>query len=89
MDLPDNVLSEGGAGETLRRRMLRDFDLHTTLWLPTGIFYAQGVKANVLFLDKKPTSERLVVSPQRTIWERELVNGLLTGKHPLLATFNE
>ncbi|MEH0984693.1 class I SAM-dependent DNA methyltransferase [Micromonospora sp. CPCC 205556] len=56
--LPDNVLFEGGAGEALRRRMLRDFDLHTMLRLPTGIFYAQGVKANVLFFDKKPAAER-------------------------------
>ncbi len=56
--LPDNVLFEGGAGETLRRRMLRDFDVHTMLRLPTGIFYAQGVKANVLFFDKKPAGER-------------------------------
>jgi type I restriction enzyme M protein len=56
--LPDNVLFEGGAGETLRRRMLNDFDVHTMLRLPTGIFYAQGVKANVLFFDKKPASER-------------------------------
>ncbi|GAA4628657.1 HsdM family class I SAM-dependent methyltransferase [Cellulomonas oligotrophica] len=56
--LPDNVLFEGGAGETLRRRLLRDFDLHTMLRLPTGIFYAQGVKANVLFFDKKPAAER-------------------------------
>jgi type I restriction enzyme M protein len=52
--LPDNVLFEGGAGETLRRRILRDFDLHTMLRLPTGLFYANGVKANVLFFDKKP-----------------------------------
>jgi type I restriction enzyme M protein len=56
--LPDNVLFEGGAGETLRRRLLHDFDLHTMLRLPTGIFYAQGVKANVLFFDKKPAAER-------------------------------
>lgn len=56
--LPDNVLFEGGAGETIRGRLLRDFDLHTMLRLPTGIFYAQGVKANVLFFDKKPASER-------------------------------
>ena len=55
--LPDNVLFEGGAGETLRRKLLRDFDLHTMLRLPTGIFYAQGVKANVLFFDKKPAAE--------------------------------
>ncbi len=56
--LPDNVLFEGGAGETLRRRMLRDFDVHTMLRLPTGIFYAQVVKANVLLFDKKPAAER-------------------------------
>ncbi|WP_202869114.1 HsdM family class I SAM-dependent methyltransferase [Kribbella antibiotica] len=55
--LPDNVLFEGGAGEVLRRKLLADFDLHTMLRLPTGIFYAQGVKANVLFFDKKPASE--------------------------------
>ncbi len=56
--LPDNVLFEGGAGETIRRRLLRDFNLHTILRLPTGIFYAQGVKANVLFFDKKPAGDR-------------------------------
>ncbi|MGC4874971.1 N-6 DNA methylase [Micromonospora sp. DT43] len=55
--LPDNVLFEGGAGEKLRRRLLNDFDLHTMLRLPTGIFYKPGVKANVLFFDKKPASE--------------------------------
>jgi type I restriction enzyme M protein len=52
--LPDNVLFEGGAGEKVRRRLLNEFDLHTILRLPTGIFYAGGVKANVLFLEKKP-----------------------------------
>ncbi len=56
--LPDNVLFEGGAGESLRRRLLRDFDLHTMLRLPTGIFYAQGVKANVLFFDRRPAGDR-------------------------------
>ena len=55
--LPDNVLFEGGAGETLRRRLLREFDVHTLLRLPTGIFYAGGVKANVLFFDKKPAGD--------------------------------
>ena len=50
--VPDNVLFEGGAGEKIRKRLLREFDLHTILRLPTGIFYAQGVKANVLFFDK-------------------------------------
>jgi type I restriction enzyme M protein len=51
--VPDNVLFEGGAGETIRRRLLRHFDVHTLLRLPTGIFYKPGVKANVLFFDKK------------------------------------
>jgi type I restriction enzyme M protein len=55
--LPDNVLFEGGAGETLRKKLLETTDLHTILRLPTGIFYAQGVKANVLFFDNKPASK--------------------------------
>jgi type I restriction enzyme M protein len=56
--VPDNVLFEGGAGETVRRKLLQECDVHTLLRLPTGIFYAQGVKANVLFFDRKPASER-------------------------------
>lgn len=51
--LPDNVLFEGGAGETIRKKLLEETDLHTILRLPTGIFYAQGVKANVLFFEKR------------------------------------
>ena len=62
--LPDNVLFEGGTGEKIRRRLLNEFDFHTLLRLPTGIFYKQGVKANVLFFDKKPAAE--------TPWTREL-----------------
>ena len=54
--MPDNVLFEGGAGETVRKELLRSTDLHTILRLPTGIFYAHGVKANVLFFDNKPAS---------------------------------
>ena len=54
--VPDNVLFEGGAGETIRRKLLESTNLHTILRLPTGIFYAQGVKANVLFFDNKPAS---------------------------------
>jgi len=56
--LPDNVLFEGGAGETIRRELLKQADVHTLLRLPTGIFYAQGVKANVLFFDRKPAAEK-------------------------------
>ena len=56
--LPDNVLFEGGAGEVIRKELLKNFNLHTILRLPTGIFYAQGVKANVLFFKKgEPTKE--------------------------------
>ena len=56
--VPDNILFEGGAGETVRRRLLHECDVHTLLRLPTGIFYAQGVKANVLFFEKKSASEK-------------------------------
>ncbi|WP_026896764.1 class I SAM-dependent DNA methyltransferase [Daejeonella oryzae] len=55
--LPDNVLFEGGVGETVRKKLLETADLHTILRLPTGIFYANGVKANVLFWDAKPSSK--------------------------------
>src|SRR2546428_961916 len=61
--VPDNVLFEGGAGETIRRKLLHECDVHTLLRLPTGIFYAQGVKANVLFFDRKPASE----TPRRKV----------------------
>jgi type I restriction enzyme M protein len=56
--VPDNVLFEGGAGETVRKKLLAECDVHTLLRLPTGLFYAQGVKANVLFFDRKPASEK-------------------------------
>jgi type I restriction enzyme M protein len=56
--VPDNVLFEGGAGETVRKKLMETCDLHTILRLPTGIFYAQGVKANVLFFDGKPAGRK-------------------------------
>jgi type I restriction enzyme M protein len=72
--LPDNVLFEGGAGETIRRALLRQADVHTLLRLPTGIFYAQGVKANVLFFDRKPAQEQP--------WTQKLwIYDLRTNKH--------
>jgi len=67
--LPDNVLFEGGAGETIRKRLLRNFDFHTMLRLPTGIFYKQGVKANVLFFDKKPPAD---VAATKDLWIYDL-----------------
>ena len=57
--VPDNVLFEGGAGETVRQKLLQTTDLHTILRLPTGIFYKPGVKANVIFFDKKPASPNM------------------------------
>jgi type I restriction enzyme M protein len=54
--VPDNVLFEGGAGETVRKKLMENTELHTILRLPTGIFYANGVKANVLFFDNRPAS---------------------------------
>jgi type I restriction enzyme M protein len=77
--VPDNVLFEGGAGETVRKKLLADCDVHTLLRLPTGLFYAQGVKANVLFFDKKPASE--------TPWTKQLwIYDLRTNKHFTLKT---
>lgn len=63
--VPDNVLFEGGAGETIRRKLLHEYDVHTLLRLPTGLFYAQGVKANVLFFDRKPASEQAAT---KSLW---------------------
>lgn len=63
--LPDNVLFEGGAGETIRQDLLKTCDLHTILRLPTGNFYAQGVKANVLFFEKK---ESAPVMHTKEVW---------------------
>ena len=55
--VPDNVLFEGGAGETVRKKLLHNTELHTILRLPTGIFYKPGVKANVIFFDNRPASK--------------------------------
>jgi type I restriction enzyme M protein len=71
--VPDNVLFEGGAGETVRRRLLQECDVHTLLRLPTGIFYAQGVKANVLFFDRKPATAEPWT---KTLWIYDLRTNL-------------
>ena len=77
--VPDNVLFEGGAGETVRKRLLESTDVHTILRLPTGIFYAQGVKANVIFFDNKPAS--------KTAWTKEVwIYDLRTNIHFTLKT---
>ncbi len=77
--LPDNVLFEGGAGEKIRRKLLETCDVHTLLRLPTGIFYAQGVKANVLFFDKKAADGKVHT---KGVW----IYDLRTNKHFTLKT---
>jgi type I restriction enzyme M protein len=72
--LPDNVLFEAGKGEVIRKKLLQQFNVHTILRLPTGIFYAQGVKANVVFFEKREASEKP--------WTREVwYYDLRTNKH--------
>lgn len=77
--LPDNVLFEGGAGEKIRRKLLETCDVHTILRLPTGIFYAQGVKANVVFFDNAPKDGRVHTTG---VWFYDL----RTNKHFTLKT---
>jgi len=77
--LPDNVLFEGGAGEKIRNKLLENCDVHTVLRLPTGIFYAQGVKANVVFFDSAPKDGRVHT---KGVWFYDL----RTNKHFTLKT---
>ena len=77
--LPDNVLFEGGAGEKIRKKLLENCDVHTLLRLPTGIFYANGVKANVLFFDAKPKDGKIHT---KGVW----IYDLRTNKHFTLKT---
>jgi len=86
--IPDNVLFEGGSGETVRRKMLEQMNCHTLLRLPTGIFYAGGVKANVLFFDKKPArtdgkawTEKLWIYDFRTNRHFTLKENTLSREH--------
>ena len=67
--VPDNVLFEGGAGEKIRRALLQRCDVHTLLRLPTGIWYSPGVKANVLFFDKKSSAQ---IAATKQIWIYDL-----------------
>ena len=98
--LPDNVLFEGGAGETIRKKLLSDFNLHTILRLPTGIFYAQGVKANVLFFTKGQPTKDIWFYDYRTDMKHTLATNKLQRHHlddfvacytanPRVETYNE
>ena len=92
--VPDNVLFEGGAGETVRKKLLQITDLHTILRLPTGIFYANGVKDNVVFLITAPhKSKRLPkevwiydyrTNVHHTLKKKTDAVGRFTGFHFLL-----
>lgn len=79
--LPDNVLFEGGAGETIRKELLKSFDLHTVLRLPTGIFYAQGVKANVLFFTKGIPTQDVWFFDYRTDVKHTLATNPMQRRH--------
>ena len=98
--LPDNVLFEGGAGETIRKKLLSDFNLHTILRLPTGIFYAQGVKANMLFFTKGQPTKDIWFYDYRTDVKHTLATNKLQRHHlddfvacytanPRVETYNE
>lgn len=80
--VPDNVLFEGGPGETVRKKLLETCDLHTSLRLPTGIFYKLGVKANVIFFDKRPASPE---RQTKEIWVYDLRTNMhfTLKQHPM------
>ena len=80
--VPDNVLFEGGAGETVRKKLLETTDLHTILRLPTGIFYKPGVKANVIFFDKRPAGPE---QQTKEVWIYDLRTNIhfTLKQHPL------
>ena len=80
--VPDNVLSEGGAGETVRKKLLETTNFHTILRLPTGIFYKPSVKANVIFFDKRIASPDVQT---KEVWVYDLRTNMhfTLKKHPM------
>lgn len=76
--LPDNVLTDGNATAKVREKLLKEFNLHTILRLPTGIFYAQGVKTNVLFFEKGEPTKDIWVYDYRTGIKHTLVTKPMT-----------
>ncbi len=75
--LPDSVLTDGNATARVRRKLLDDFNLHTILKLPTGIFYAQGIKTNVLFFEKGSSTKDIWIYDYRTGIKHTLVQNPL------------
>ncbi|AER56650.1 N-6 DNA methylase [Pseudoxanthomonas spadix BD-a59] len=82
--VPDNVLYEGGAGAVIRRRLLEECRLHTLLRLPAGLFYAQGVKANVLFFDRRRAQDKILPSEHLWIYELRTTKRYSLKTKPLL-----
>ncbi|HRI06544.1 MAG TPA: N-6 DNA methylase [Nannocystaceae bacterium] len=79
--VPDNVLFEGGVGKQIRTALMAKCNLHTILRLPTGIFYAQGVKTNVLFFTRGESDE----DNTRSVWVYDLRSNIPTfGKRSTL-----
>lgn len=81
--VPDNVLYEGGAGATIRRRLMEACKLHTLLRLPAGLFYAQGVKANVLFFDRRQQREKPLLAEQLWVYELRTTKRYSLKTNPL------
>lgn len=79
--LPDNVLTDGNATAKVREKLLKDFNLHTILRLPTGIFYAGGVKTNVLFFEKGKETRDIWVYDYRTGIKHTMATKPMTREH--------
>ena len=79
--LPDNVLTDANATAKVREKLLKDFNLHTILRLPTGIFYANGVKTNVLFFEKGEETKDIWVYDYRTGIKHTMATKPMTREH--------
>ena len=79
--LPDSVLTDTGATAKVREKLMKDFNLHTILRLPTGIFYANGVKTNVLFFDKGEPTKDIWVYDYRTGIKHTMATKPMTRAH--------
>lgn len=79
--MPDSVLTDGGSTAKVREKLLKDYNLHTILRLPTGIFYANGVKTNVLFFEKGEPTKDIWVYDYRTGVKHTLATKPMTREH--------
>jgi type I restriction enzyme M protein len=81
--VPDNVLFETGAAATIRRRLLETCHVHALLRLPSGLFYAQGVKANVLFFSRLPIKDKSLVRGRLWVYDLRSENRFSLKANPL------